>query len=60
MTIWYAVMMDNEDNDWGYGSRDLAEAKAMVARLQAQGYGDAYIAVIDEGGDPTCVDEIRG
>ena len=52
---WYAVMTDNDDNDWGYGSYDLAEAKEMVKK-----YPDGYIAVIDEdGGDPICVEEIR-
>ena len=31
MKYWYAVMMDREDNDWGFGSFDLDEAKAKVA-----------------------------
>ena len=56
---WYAVLTDNEDNDWGTGSYDLTEAEEMVARYKAMGYVDAYIAVIDEGGDPICVEEIR-
>lgn len=51
---WYAVMMDDEDTDWGTGSYDLAEAQEMVKK-----YPEGYIAVIDEGGDPICVDEIR-
>ena len=51
---WYAVMKDNDDTDWGYGSYDLAEAKEMVSK-----YPEGYIAVIDEGGDPICVEEIR-
>ena len=51
---WYAVMQDNEDNDWGYGSYDPAEAEEMV-----KAFPDGYIAVIDEDGDPVCVDEIR-
>lgn len=56
---WYAVMRDNEDDDWGTGSYDLAEAEAQVAELKQAGYPDAYIAVIDEDGDPICVEEIR-
>ena len=61
---WYAVMMDNDDNDWGCGSYDLAEAEAKVAALRADGCPDAYIAVIDEGypdepADPICIEEIR-
>lgn len=39
---WYAVEKDEEDNDWGTGSFDLAEAKKI-----AKAYGpDARIAVI--------------
>ncbi len=47
---WYAVQTDSEDNDWGYGSYDLGEAKAM-----AKEYEDGQIAVISEDGDPICV-----
>lgn len=53
-TYWYAVMQDSDDDDWGTGSYDLDEAKAMVAK-----YPDGYIAVIDVDGDPICVDEIH-
>lgn len=56
---WYAVMTDNDDNDWGTGSFDLDEAKEMVSRYKGNGYHDAYIAVIDDGPDPVCVEEIR-
>lgn len=52
--FWYAVMQDNEDTDWGTGSYDLAEAKEML-----KSYPDGYIAVIEEGDDPICVEEIR-
>ena len=63
MKYWYAVMMDREDNDWGTGSFDLDEAKAMATRMG----GESYIAVIDGGydedgnatTDPICVDEIE-
>lgn len=51
---WYAVMKDNEDNDWGTGSFDLEEAREMV-----KAYPEGYIAVIEEGNDPICVEEIR-
>lgn len=45
--LWYAVMRDSEDTDWGYGSFDLDEAKEMAKTL-----GDeAYIAAIDGGYD---------
>ena len=50
---WYAVMKDEYDGDWGYGSYSLDEAKEMV-----KNYPDGYIAVIDEDGDPICIDKI--
>lgn len=53
-TFWYAVMQDDEDLDWGTGSFDLDEAKEIL-----KDYPDGYIAVIEEGPDPICVDEIR-
>ena len=52
---WYAVMMDNDDADWGYGSYSLDEAKEMV-----KNYPDGYIAVIDDGNDPICIEKIMG
>lgn len=56
--LWYAVLVDADDNDWGYGSEDLDEAKQLVMdRLDI--YPDAYIAVIQEGDDPICVGEIH-
>lgn len=60
MGFWYGVMINNEADDWSCGSYDLAEAEAMLAEFKAQGCDDAYIAVIADGGDPICVDEIRG
>ena len=57
--MWYAVMMDNEDTDWGTGSDDMEKAIEMAKEARANGHEDAYVAVIDDGDDPTCVDEIR-
>ena len=57
--VWYAVMKDNDDTDWGYGSFDIDEARARVRNYRADGYKDAYIAVIDDGDDPICIGEIR-
>lgn len=53
--LWYAVMRDREDDDWGYGSYDIEEAKQMLTEEES---GEAYIAVIEEGENPVCVDEI--
>lgn len=51
--LWYAAMMDRED-DWGTGSYDLEEAKAIARKI-----GAALIAVIDNStSNPVCVDEI--
>ena len=60
MKIWYAIMMDTEDTDWGTGSYDKAEALAKAAELRADGYDEAYVAVIEESeNDAVCVEEIH-
>lgn len=57
--IWYAVMTDLDDTDWGTGSYDRAEAVAMV-RNNLDIYPDGYIAVIDVStNNPVCIDEIH-
>lgn len=56
MKKWYAVMKDNDDTDWGFGSFDLDEAMDMVKPYIVDG---GYIAVIDDGNDPVCINEIR-
>lgn len=53
MKKWYAVQANREDNDWGYGSYDIEEAKAML-----KSYPEGLIAVIEEGDDPICIEEI--
>lgn len=53
MAKWYAVEMNRDDNDWGTGSYDLEEAKEMLKK-----YPEGLIAVIEEGNDPICVEEI--
>lgn len=63
MKYWYAVLRDRKDNDWGTGSFDLEEAKAMVKQDHPE---EGFIAVIDanydeEGNattDGVCIDEI--
>lgn len=52
--FWYAVMRYRDDDDWGTGSYDLDEAKEMCRK-----YPEGYIAVIKEGVDPICVEEIE-
>ena len=52
--MWYAIQKNREDNDWGTGSHDYNEAVQM-----AKEQGCAMIAVIEEGDDPICVDEIE-
>ena len=58
--IWYAVLQDNEDNDWGTGSTRKRDAIKMVRQLRRDGYKDAFIAVIDDTNDDKfCLDEIH-
>ena len=55
---FYAVLVDREDSDFGYGSYNLDEAIEMV-KFRKDVYPDAYIGVIEMGTDPICVDEIE-
>lgn len=56
--LWYAVMLYSDDNDWGYGSADLDEALKMLEARREE-YPESYIAVIDDGDDPVCIDIIK-
>ena len=51
--IWFAVQETSEDA-WDYGSYSLDEAKEM---LKEQGHG--LIAVIEEGEDNVCIEEMK-
>lgn len=57
--LWYAVMRDMDDIDWGTGSYNLDEAREIMNDWRKDGWEDAYIAVIDESGElgAVCVDE---
>ena len=55
---FYAVMADRDDTDWGTGSYSLDKAIEMV-KEKKDVYPDGYIAVIEMGPDPICVDEIE-
>lgn len=57
MALWYAVMENMEDSDWGFGSRNLVVAKAMAQNYNSDGC--AYIVVVEDGADPVAVDEIH-
>lgn len=59
MKLWYAVMRDSDDNDWGYGSHDKTEAINMTLEMRIKGYPDAYIAVISDEEDSICIEEIH-
>ncbi len=56
MKLWYAVLRDREDNDWGYGSRERTKAEKMAMDMES---AEAYIAVIEDGDVPICVEEIQ-
>lgn len=57
--LWYALMTDNDDSDWGTGTFNRDEAVAKCKAWRESIYPDAYIAVIDDGDTPVCVEEIR-
>lgn len=57
MKLWYAVMMDRDDTDWGFGSEDREVAIKMRDDWRKDIYPEAYIAVIDEDTD-VCVEEL--
>ena len=56
--MWYACMVDREDSDFGTGSYSLDKAIEWV-KDRKDVYPDAYIAVVEMGNDPICVDEIE-
>lgn len=56
--LWYACMVDDEDQDWGTGFYNLAEATEYL-KARKDIYPDGYIVVIDITADPVCVDEIK-
>ena len=56
--LWYAVMLYSDDNDWGYGSDDRDEALKMLEACREK-YPESYIAVIDDGDGPICIDIIK-
>lgn len=49
--IWYAVVLDDADNDWGTGSLDRAKAEEMVAHFKSCCWTDAHIVRIDLSGE---------
>ena len=54
--VWYAVIKDKYDNDWGFGSYSYKEA---VEILRRKGWVDGSIVSISEGHDPVAIDEIK-
>lgn len=51
---WYAVQMDENDNDWDTGSYNLSYARELAMAYEAK-----RIAVIEMGDDPVCIEEIE-
>ena len=47
---WYALQVNNDDNDWGTGTYDREEA---IKTAKERNY--YRIAIIEEGPDPICV-----
>jgi len=51
--IWYAVMKDDDDNDWGYGGYTVVAAAEML-----KDYPNGHIEVIADNQDPIVIDRI--
>ena len=56
---WYALLINDDDDDWSSGSHDREETIARARRCRERDYPDAYVAVIELGPNPVCVGEIR-
>lgn len=57
--LWYAIQIGADDNDWGYGFETMEEAEAKAQEIAQDHPEDLVrIAVIEEGNDPVCIDEI--
>lgn len=57
--LWYAIMENRNDTDWGHGTYSVLEAYVMLIKEEKR-HPDAYVLVIDESGDdPECIDELR-
>lgn len=57
--LWYAIQLGADDNDWGYGFETMEEAEAKAQEIAQDHPEDLVrIAVIEEGNDPICIDEI--
>lgn len=57
--LWYAIQIGADDNDWGYGFETMEEAEAKAQEIAQDHPEDLVrIAVIEEGNDPICIDEI--
>lgn len=52
-SIWYAVLIDSNDNDYGTGSFNFIEACELLDRLNGES-----IAIIDDN-DGFCLDIIK-
>ena len=52
-SIWYAVLVDSNDNDYGTGSFNFIEACELLDRLNGES-----IAIIDDN-DGFCLDIIK-
>ena len=60
--LWYAIRVGADDNDWDYwdyGFETMEEAEAKAQEIAQDHPEDLVrIAVIEEGNDPICIDEI--
>lgn len=45
--MWYTVLYDREDTDWGFGSYDFDTALVCARRLKENGNPDVVIGVVE-------------
>ena len=55
---WYAVVQDNENNDYGSGSYDLDSAKRDARWMREHGWLEAHVVAVDPT-DGFALEEIR-
>lgn len=60
MSVWYAVMRDDADEDDSFGSYDFEEAKALCEEMYYTTLSSSWhIRVYTDTWDPICIGEIR-
>ena len=58
--IWYAIMFDRDDTDWGYGSYNLETAKEKLDAIRSDlNWPESYILAVRDGEDPVALYKVE-